>query len=156
MLYLYLFILITIFFEDFKERKVHVFLLLTFVLLGGIVFYQNTFLELYLLSITLNFSFLLFLILCLWGYTKFKLKLPFFSAIGLGDLLFFTGLAVAFPTINFLILFVSSLLFSLLLFVIMKSRMKYKTVPLAGFQAIFLFLILLLNLMFDIVNLYTI
>ncbi|WP_299627653.1 hypothetical protein [uncultured Tenacibaculum sp.] len=84
------------------------------------------------------------------------MKQSLFSAIGLGDFLFFIALAVAFPLTTFLIIFITSLLFSLLLFLVIKKKLKEKTVPLAGFQAIFLFLILLLNLTFDIVNLYTV
>jgi len=76
------------------------------------------------------------------------------EGIGLGDILFFIALAVSFPIITFLILFSLSLLFSLLLFVILKPSLKQKIAPLAGLQALFLFIILFINLTFNFVNLY--
>lgn len=139
-----------------KDRKVTLPILYSSIILGGYLYYSHTFLELYLFSISVNLIFIGFLSLCLWLYIKFKLKLPFFKAIGLGDLLFFLALGVSFPTTTFLIIHTTSLLFALLLFLATKSKMKHKTVPLAGFQALFLVLILLLNLVFEIVNLYTI
>ncbi|WP_348712023.1 hypothetical protein [Tenacibaculum sp. 190524A05c] len=79
-----------------------------------------------------------------------------FEALGLGDILFFLVFAIGFPVETFLLLFITSLLFSLIIFISLKAKLRHKTVPLAGFQALFLFLILFINLAFDIVNLYTI
>jgi hypothetical protein len=63
---------------------------------------------------------------------------PFDKLIGWGDVLFFIALIPFFDFRAYLIFFVLSLLFSLLLFLVMKSiYSKYKTVPLAGFMALF-------------------
>lgn len=78
------------------------------------------------------------------------------QALGFGDILFFLVFAVGFPLETFLWLFVSSLVFSLIFHILTKGIRKDETIPLAGFQALFLFVILFINLAFGIVNLYTI
>lgn len=105
-------------------------------------------------NILTNFLLLSILILLIYLYSKFKLNKSFFESFGLGDLLFFIALGVSFPTISFLVIFSLSLIFTFILFTVLESKMAYKTVPLAGFQALFLFLILFINLIFDIVNIY--
>ncbi len=80
----------------------------------------------------------------------------FEDTLGLGDVLFFIALGIGFPTLTFLVLLATSLIFSLLIYLIIKSNLKSKKVPLAGFQALFIFIILFINLMFNIVNIYTV
>ncbi|AUC13862.1 hypothetical protein BTO06_01260 [Tenacibaculum sp. SZ-18] len=84
------------------------------------------------------------------------MRLSFSQALGFGDILFFLVFVFGFPVKTFLWLFVSSLVFSMILYFITKSKMKEETVPLAGFQALFLFLILFINLIFNIHSLYAI
>jgi len=156
LIYLLLLLLITIFFQDFKERKVSLWIFPLTILLGGYLYYKQTFLQLYAYNLGINLSMLVLLFFIVFLYTKFKLKQSFFSAIGLGDILFFVVYAVSFPTSTFLVLFSCSLIFALLVFLVLKNNLKHSTVPLAGLQALFLCLILFLNLAFKIVNLYAI
>lgn len=153
--FLFLIILILIFLQDIKERKVYIWLLIVAIILNGVLYYQQTLQQLFFLHISINLILILLLLLILFLYTKFKMKINFFKALGLGDILFFLVIAVGFPVETFLLIFVSSLVFSLVLFLFLKSKLKQNTVPLAGFQALFLFLILFINLALDIVNLYT-
>ena len=154
--FLFLVILILIFLQDLKERKVYLWLLIVAFILSGYLFYQQTILQLYLLHISTNALVFLMLILVLFLYSKFKMKLKLSDALGFGDILFFLVFVFGFPVETFLLLFVSSLVFSLILYQVLKPKLSKKTIPLAGLQALFLFLILFINLAFNIVNLYSI
>lgn len=154
MIYTFLIILLLIFYQDLKDRQVTFVILLLGIILGSTIYYGKTIHQLFFLNIIANFSFLLVIIGLLLLYTRFKMKVSFFESIGWGDILFFTLLALSFPTIIFLLLFSLSLVFSLLIYRTLKTKLDEKTVPLAGFQALFLFLILFINLIFNFVNLY--
>ncbi|MFY7669779.1 prepilin peptidase [Tenacibaculum sp. MEBiC06402] len=154
--YLFILLLLLVFLQDIKERKVYLWLLVSTIILNGVIYYQQTILELFLLHISINLILILLLMLLLLLYVKFKMKMNFSQALGFGDILFFLVFALGFPLETFLYLFVASLIFSLILFLIVKPILKHKTIPLAGFQALFLFLILFINLAFNIVNLYSI
>lgn len=153
---LFLIVLLTIFFQDFRDRKVYLFLFILGVLQGGSLHFTNTILEVFLWNITINLVVILFITIVLYLYIKIKLKKHFLNAIGIGDFLFFLLFSISFPIFTFLILFSTSLIFSLLLFIVLKPILQDKTVPLAGFQALFLSLVLVLNWFFNFVNLYAI
>lgn len=59
-------------------------------------------------------------------------------SFGLGDILFFYAFALGFPTATFLILFVSSILFSLMVSLIQKKKKTESGIPLAGLMSLFL------------------
>lgn len=148
--------LLLIFLQDFKERKVYVLTLVVSAIGTGSLHFYNSEPYVFLTVILSNF-FLLFIVLStLWLYTKLILKKEFKDSIGTGDLFFFFILALGFPSATFLILFVSSLLFSLLIFKIIERKLKSKLIPLAGLQALFLMLIFLSNSCFHFSNLYSI
>jgi hypothetical protein len=96
------------------------------------------------------------LILVLKAYASFVLKKKLSDTIGLGDILFFCVFAVSFPTYSFLTLFCCSFIFSLVMYLAFNSKFKKKHVPLAGFQALFLGLVLSSNMLFNFTNLYNI
>ena len=126
-----------IFYQDIKERAVYWFLFPVFGLCGAVLFYNNTLPELFYVSILMNSIFISLLLLVVFLYSKLKLKSNFFDAIGLGDVLLFLGLVFSFSTVSFLIIFVFSLLFALLLHVFIKQYSKLKSVPLAGYISLF-------------------
>lgn len=149
------FSLIFITYQDFKERKTYLINLLITLILISFYHYLNSYsIHSYLYTILLNICFLAIIFLILYLYTIFKLKKSFLKSIGLGDIFFFIILAVGFPTFTFLIIFSSSLVFSFILFIFLKPRLTNKTVPLAGLQSLFLVIILLLNNIFEVLNLY--
>jgi apolipoprotein N-acyltransferase len=51
--------------------------------------------------------------------------------------LFFVCIAFSFSIVSFLFLFIFALLFSLLLYLVLKHRQTEKTVPLAGYMSLF-------------------
>ena len=104
----------------------------------------------------MNFGVVLMILLVLQGYAKLKLKTNLNTVFGLGDALFFLALCVSFPTVSFIIFFVFSLLFSLLLHFIFKNKAADKTVPLAGYMSLFFIGIYALDWLGFISNLYSV
>jgi Flp pilus assembly protein protease CpaA len=148
-------LLILICIEDIKEREISLIVIVVLIILGGFLNYRHHIVELFLVSCLVNSLIVLLIVFILWGYSKFKLQKPLFEVFGVGDLLFFVFLAVSFPTTTFAVMFVGSLLFSLLISVLFKKRIS-KWVPLAGLQALFTALIFGINQIIPVVNLYTI
>ena len=144
-----------LFYQDIKERKVSVWVLVVGGFLGGILHFMQQTQIVFVSSIVMNITFiaLVFGVLCL--YTKIILQNNIFQVFGMGDLLFFILLAVSLPLVSFLMVFIFSLLFSLLIFILVKRKLKDKTVPLAGLQSLFLILVLLANKLIPKIELYT-
>lgn len=148
-------LLFFVFYEDLKDRKVTLIVLVILMLLGGFIHSQHQYVWVFLLSSLLNLSIILTIILVLYVYANFKLKTSLSEGFGLGDALFFIVMAVSFPTATFLVLFPTSLLFSFVIAVLFKKRLK-KLIPLAGLQALYLGLALGSNQWFHIINLYAV
>ena len=148
-------LLLRVFYEDIKDRKVTFIVLVILLLLGGFIHSQHQNLWVFFLSSLLNLSIVLTIILVLYVYANFKLKTSLSKVFGLGDAFFFIVMAVSFPTATFLVLFATSLLFSFVIAVLFKKTLK-KFIPLAGLQALYIGLTLASNQLFHIINLYTV
>lgn len=133
----------TIVCQDFKERKIYLASLIFCALLMPTLHYLNSDSSLFLPVIGLNFVFVLLLCGILWVYSQRVLKIKLTDGIGLGDLLFFFVISASFPTLSFVLFFVSSLLFSLILFKLLPKKNTPTLIPLAGLQASFFILIYL-------------
>ena len=144
-----------LFYQDIKERKVSVWVLVVGGFLGGILHFMQQTQIVFVSSIVMNITFiaLVFGVLCL--YAKIILQNNIFQVFGMGDLLFFILFEVSLPLVSFLMVFIFSLLFSLLIFILVKRKLKDKTVPLAGLQSLFLILVLLVNKLIPKIELYT-
>jgi len=95
-------------------------------------------------------------IIYLFTWYKNRKRMNIFkSSFGLGDFLFFLMLVPLFSPINFMIFFLSSVLFSLMFYFLLKIIGLYTTekVPLAGFQSLFLVCLLIVQFIIDF-NLY--
>lgn len=155
MFFFYTLTLLIIFFQDLRARKVSLILFMIIAIIGNITYVnKSTSSNILFYNISLNIGFIAIIVLILYLYSIFFLKKNMRDSIGLGDILFFLTLAISYPTVTFLTLFSSSLIFSLILFLFLKPYLKNKTVPLAGLQALFLGIILIINKSFSIVNLY--
>jgi hypothetical protein len=148
--------LLLLFFQDLKERKVSVLLLCIAFIAFASVHFLNSNEYVFLSMAAINLLLLLVIVTILIIYTKVILKESFKNVIGAGDLFFFSIMAVGFPTVTFVFLFVASLVFSLVMFHVLKRTLKTPLIPLAGFQALFLFIIIALNSCFNFSNLYLI
>ena len=146
--------LLALCYQDLKDRHIAVYLIVIALLTTALIFAQQVPLHIYLLHSVQNILIVAFLLAVIWLYARLKFKRPLNEVFGLGDALFFTIPALSFPRTSFLLLFVGSLIFSLVLFSVLRPRFKEKTVPLAGLQALFFAMVLGLNWCFDLSNLY--
>lgn len=138
------FCLILVFIQDWRYRKIHVVLpLAIFVVsfflipvkkyeLGTIVFFNTAFFLLTLGILTLYMS-----------LKSKKFLNPFLHYFGLGDLLFYIAVSPLFLLKNYILFFILSLVFSILMQFGLKKFIKENTVPLAGFSALFLFIVVM-------------
>ncbi|MEC7264345.1 MAG: hypothetical protein VXW38_11445 [Bacteroidota bacterium] len=143
-------------FQDFKERQVYWFYFPLIALLFALLHFNLTAnWGVFLYEIAINWVLVTCIISILYTYTKLVSKKEFLGhSIGLGDVLFFYAFATGFPSISFMTLMVSAILFSLFTFLILKHRMKLKTVPLAGLMGLFLIFIVCYSLVFNNTLLY--
>lgn len=127
-----------VFYQDNKDRFVYWFL---YPLIGLLVFsiqIGSVKIFLALVNVSLNLLFVSFLLLTSYLYSKIRLQAASFKDVfGAGDILFFIFISFSFATASFLVLFVFALFFSLLLHLLFKHKNTDKTVPLAGYMALF-------------------
>ena len=126
-----------ILYQDVKERQVHWFLFPIVGILCGLLYYIESFPEMFFISILMNFMFIGVLTLGLLLYAKIKMGTSIFKTIGLGDILLFIGLSVSFATVSFIVMFIGALIFSLILHLFIKRMKNITTIPLAGYMSLF-------------------
>lgn len=133
-----------VFIQDWKYRKIHLIL--------PIVIFSVSFLVIpgkkYDLSeaVFFNTAFFLITLSILTVYMSLKSKKflnPFQHYFGLGDLLFYVAVTPLFLLKNYILFFILSLVFAICLQFGLKKFIREETVPLAGFSAAFLFIIIL-------------
>ena len=126
-------------FQDFKERAV---MWILFPLVAGLlatIHIWHIGMEFFWFFALANILLVTAVLIILWLFTKYVFKKKFLDvSFGLGDMLFFYALALGFPTLTFIILFVSALLFALFCFSLLRIFNKTDTVPLAGLMSIYL------------------
>jgi hypothetical protein len=127
-----------IFFQDIKDRLVFWFLYPVTGILGFGIQAENVGYKLASLYSMINLSLVAVILLVLFLYSRVKLKMRFVNgSMGMGDILLFIFLSFTFPTIAFVILFVFSLFFAIVMHYMLKNRSKHTNVPLAGYIALF-------------------
>lgn len=143
---LILIILFIIFIQDLKFRLVYWFLYALFGILGFLILKQNQSLNMVLISSFINLIIIATVLLILFIYTKIIMNKNLLSTIGMGDILFFIALCFCFANFSFIVLFVFSLLFSLTISIFVKTKSEEKSIPLAGYMALFFIFIYSINL----------
>ncbi len=132
-----------IFLQDYKNRMVHWFWYPLVGVFGFLV--QTYYIDYATLAVNsaVNLLLIFTVLLILWVYTKLILHRKLINeSIGIGDVLFFIFLSFCFSIISFFVLFVFSLLFSLLLHFALKSKNTIsETIPLAGYMSLFFALV---------------
>lgn len=127
-----------IFFQDYKDRKVYWFL---YPIVGFLVLalqIQIIPVDVALVNSVCNLLLVFILLIFCYLYARIKLKKSLLqSVLGLGDILFFIAIAFSFSIISFWVLFVFSLIFSLILHLVLQYKQTEKTVPLAGYMSLF-------------------
>ena len=123
--------------QDVKERQVYWFLFPIAGICCGILHYTSTLPELFAVSVLMNLLFVLLLLSVIFLYARLKLKARFKDVFGLGDLLLFVCLSVSFSTVSFIVIFISALIFSLLIHLSIRQKESKTSVPLAGYMSVF-------------------
>lgn len=126
-----------VFIQDIKEREVYWFLFPVIGVCCSVLLIKNIVTELVLPTLLINISFIGFLIIVLFIYTKFILKTSLKTTFGSGDVFFFFVVAFSFSSVSFIILFVFALVCALVLHLISNKKSKFITVPLAGYMSLF-------------------
>ncbi|KRB56708.1 hypothetical protein [Flavobacterium sp. Root186] len=139
MWYLKLILLIVftlVLYQDFKSRLVYWFLYPIIGILAFAIQLHNLPLSIALTNLGFNLIFVVLILAVSMMYVRFR-KLDFKNTIGIGDILFFLFIAGTFSIVSFLVLFVFSLLFSLILHLVLSNKKEQSTVPLAGYMSLF-------------------
>ena len=131
-----IFIFFTILYQDYKDRLVYWFLYPLVGMLAAAIQFLIVPIESIMLNIGVNLCLVLFLLLVCYVYSRIR-KIEFLNSFGLGDILFFIFISFTFSIISFLVLFIFSLIFSLLAHFLLSINSKDKTVPLAGYMSLF-------------------
>jgi hypothetical protein len=76
------------------------------------------------------------------------MKRSIWQVIGLGDILMFIALGLCLPTLPFIVTFISSLIFSLIIHLIGSNNLHHNTIPLAGYMSLFYFVLFLADWLF--------
>ncbi|WP_228235546.1 hypothetical protein [Allomuricauda sp. M10] len=143
-------------FQDLKDREVTWFIFpLIGLLLAMIHFYRST-ISIFLISVLGNFVLVSCVLLILWTTTRLVFRKKFLDvSFGTGDLFFMYAMALGFPTLTFIYVFVGSVCFALAAFLTMNLFHKMETVPLAGYMGMFLIVVFLLTYWPTTPSLYT-
>lgn len=128
--------LICIVYQDITDRQVYWFLFPLAGLCFGILHFKEVQVELLYASTITNLLVIITVLISTYIYTRIKLKVAFNEAFGFGDLLFFLAIAFSFSSISFIVLFVSALIFSLTLHLLINRKSNI-SVPLAGYMSLF-------------------
>lgn len=134
-----------VFLQDFKERLVSVYLYFLIAFLGILLYYlESTDYTVMLFEIALNFLLVSLVLGIAFLVSKLIFKRKFINySMGIGDIVMFFTLCFLFPSIPFVLFFVFSLFFSLLVHLFVEK--KNKTVPLAGYMGLFYAFVLLFS-----------
>jgi len=134
-------ILLFVIYQDVKSRTIHIVLPVAVFIITLYINHNVSYLE--LSGVFPNILFILINMIGLVLYTSLrngKMSNPINKTMGMGDVLFFIALTPLFNLKPFILFFVSGLLFSLVLFGFNSLFKKVKTIPLAGYLALFLVL----------------
>ncbi|UZO80686.1 hypothetical protein NBT05_17305 [Aquimarina sp. ERC-38] len=135
--------------QDFKMRAIHIGLPIALGIIGILNFYKKG----YHTSILLyNIIFLGLTFTGLYMYMMIKNKKWNYNlseVIGLGDILFFMSVLPYFSTYNYILFFITGMVFSILGFLLLKFLVQTELVPLAGLLAIYMMLLLMIDQWFN-------
>lgn len=129
-----------ILYQDYTSRQAHLIALLLFCFLTAVLqFKQHLFWQTFLVESIANLLITLLMLAGVSIYLRVVKKIDFKESIGLGDLIVFVAFITAYDISTFVIHFCFGLLASLFIHVLIKKHYKkFKTVPLAGYMAVYL------------------
>lgn len=136
--------------QDWKYRKIHV-VFPVIVLVASILAIK---LPIKLLAnvVIFNMAFFLFTLGVLMGYMTIKNKQflnPFTNYFGLGDFLFYIAIVPLFLLKDYVLFFILSLVFTVVVYMSLRKMMAQQTIPLAGFASLLLIFVIISDVFFD-------
>lgn len=149
-----IFCCVAIIYQDFKSRSIHWFWLPIILVALLIHHYNNDNLGFMLTDFLANSSILIangIAITLYFSVKNKKLINPVDSLIGLGDILLFFVLAMAFTVPTFVLFFIGSLILALstTIFSLFRNSQQQSTIPLAAYTCIVFVLFQVLNRLSD-------
>lgn len=140
--------LLVVFYQDSKHRTIHVFL--PVLIFSTSCFFLYNYLQIDYTTILKNIGFFMLTLGFLMVYMSIKNKgfqNPFQNYFGLGDLFFYISIAPLFALKNYILYFIFSLIFSLVMFAVFRKKMNSQSIPLAGYAALLLFFFIAIDLL---------
>ena len=107
--------------------------------------------KLFLSGVIQNAAFFLLILSVLVVYMSIRKKNiqnPFKNYFGLGDFIFYLSVTPLFATKQFIVYFILSMFFSIIMQKALRKQMVDSSVPLAGFSSLFLSIVILKDLLF--------
>lgn len=138
--------LLVLFYQDWKYRSIHVVLPILILFSSYFIIKHENKLSNKIVLLNIFFFLITLSILIIYMSIKNKQFLnPFQNYFGLGDLLFYTSITPLFDLKNYVYFFILSMIFAICMQFLSRKKMKHNSVPLAGFSALFLFIILTID-----------
>lgn len=131
-------ILVVLFIQDIKYRLVHIGILVLLFIISIVYWYVNS---LEIIPLLYNFTFITINLISLKLYTLMTKKEKtedLIYGLGLGDILFFIAITPLFSTLNYILFFITGLLLSMLIHLLVSLQNKNRLIPLAGYLSIYL------------------
>lgn len=142
-------------FQDIREKKVSWILFPITGLLFFVLYNDKTIIQYSYVFLIINIILTTSILAIVFLYTRIVRGMKFLNvSFGLGDVLFFYAFAFGFPTVTFLILFVLSIIFSLLVSLTQKKENTANGIPLAGLMSLFLVFVLSIDFLPNLPSLY--
>jgi hypothetical protein len=133
-----IFSFLLVFYQDTKDRMVYWFLYPLCGIAAFIIQYKYVGMMTAIINSLINICFIAIILSTAFFYSKTVMKKPFINgSMGSGDVYLFLFLSFTFTTSAFILLFVFSLCFSLVLHLYLKNKTLHTTVPLAGYMSLF-------------------
>ncbi len=137
-----------ILYQDIRYRQIHIGLP---ILIFAIIVYMN--IEIISLAeilksalfIAINFG----AITIYFSIKNSKIENPFSSYVGMGDLVFLVAVTPMFSFRNYMLFFISGMIFSLVLYGIFQNKDNQQTIPLAGYLSLYIMLLMIPNQFFS-------
>lgn len=136
-----------VFIQDWKYRRIHIALPILIFVFSFYAIQINSFILFKIL--VYNNIFLLFTFSFLVIYMSIKKKQflnPFQNYFGLGDLLFYVAISPLLQLKNYILFFIVSMLFAIVVQLGLKKIVNNDSIPLAGFSAVLVIGIILVDL----------
>ena len=132
-------------FQDMKYRQIHI-VLPVLLFIASLYSVTNKFkdaLGLKNTAFNMGLMAIIFFILVFYMTIKNKRLLnPFENYFGLGDLLFYMAISPFFQLHTYILFFIISMIFSIILHLVFRKFVSHDSIPLAGFSALLLIVII--------------